>query len=100
MTDLIFRLLKDRELSGYELAGALRQASLIFRNKGELHLYPALHELERRGFLISRWVSGNKVETKYYRLSVLGEYYLESHKQLPPLEYLRARIKQYICRTI
>src|SRR5437667_11011631 len=36
-------------------------------------LYPALHRLERRGWLASKWESRNgKREFKYYRLSAAG----------------------------
>lgn len=100
LTESIFRLFRHGELSGYELACALRKTSSVFRNKGELYLYPALHELERRGLLTSRWRSShNSGATKYYRLSVLGEYY-RSHKKLNPFKYLRERVKQYLCKNI
>jgi DNA-binding PadR family transcriptional regulator len=36
-------------------------------------LYPALHRLERKGWLASKWESGEgKRELKYYRLMAAG----------------------------
>ena len=37
-------------------------------------LYPAVHRLERKGWLASKWESGEgKRELKYYRLTALGK---------------------------
>ena len=42
-------------------------------------LYPALHRLERKGWIVSQWtVSENKQRTKTYRLTVSGKKQLAS----------------------
>jgi DNA-binding PadR family transcriptional regulator len=46
-------------------------------------LYPALHRLERRGWLESEWgVSENNRKAKYYRLTARGRAQLRSEVTL------------------
>ena len=41
-------------------------------------LYPALHRLERRGWIAASWdVSDNNRKAKYYRLTAAGKKQLE-----------------------
>ena len=48
---LLLNLLSEREMYGYELARAIRTTSQGAIDVGEGVLYPALHTLERRGWL-------------------------------------------------
>ena len=74
---LVLRLLAAREMYGYELAQAIREATRQAISLGEGVLYPALHVLERRGLLRTRrrLVSGRT--RVYYALTPSGRRRLE-----------------------
>ena len=70
---LILRLLKDREMYGYDLATAIREATGGEISLGEGVIYPTLHDLERQNLVGS---SHRKVGGRtriYYRLTGKGE---------------------------
>jgi PadR family transcriptional regulator PadR len=71
---LILKLLSERDMYGYEIIQeAARRSSDVFQFK-EGTLYPALHQLHRRGFLRSDWrVGKNGRERKYYGLTPKGK---------------------------
>jgi transcriptional regulator len=57
------------------IEGATRDALLV----GEGTLYPALHRLERAGYVTAEWgLSENNRQAKFYRLSATGRRRLES----------------------
>jgi PadR family transcriptional regulator PadR len=71
---LILRTLQWGAQHGHGIAQAIRA------NSGELlqvetgSLYPALHRLERQGWLASEWkTTVNKQRAKYYRLTAAGK---------------------------
>jgi PadR family transcriptional regulator PadR len=70
---LILRLLSQRDMYGYEIIQeASRRSENAFKFK-EGTLYPALHQLQRQGYLRSKWQtaeSGRK--RKYYSLTASG----------------------------
>jgi PadR family transcriptional regulator PadR len=70
---LILRLLSHRDMYGYEIIQeASRRSENAFKFK-EGTLYPALHQLQRQGYLRSKWQtaeSGRK--RKYYSLTARG----------------------------
>jgi PadR family transcriptional regulator PadR len=70
---LILRLLSQRDMYGYEIIHeASRRSEKAFQFK-EGTLYPALHQLQRQGYLRSEWLtaeSGRK--RKYYSLTAKG----------------------------
>jgi PadR family transcriptional regulator PadR len=70
---LILTLLSEREMYGYEIIQeAARRSRDAFQFK-EGTLYPALHQLERRGLLRAEWrVAENGRERKYYGLTPAG----------------------------
>jgi PadR family transcriptional regulator PadR len=70
---LILKLLSERDMYGYEIIQeAARRSSDVFEFK-EGTLYPALHQLHRRGYLRSEWrVGKNGRERKYYGLTTKG----------------------------
>jgi DNA-binding PadR family transcriptional regulator len=44
-------------------------------------LYPALHRLERQGWIESEWkLTGNKQRAKYYRLTAAGRKQLNAER--------------------
>jgi PadR family transcriptional regulator PadR len=70
---LILKLLSERDMYGYEIIQeAARRSGDTFQFK-EGTLYPALHQLHRRGYLRSEWrVGKNGRERKYYGLTTKG----------------------------
>jgi PadR family transcriptional regulator, regulatory protein PadR len=70
---LLLSVLGDGPLHGYRIIEALRERSGAVLDLGEGTVYPALHRLERSGWLSSAWsdVDGRKRRT--YRLTPLGQ---------------------------
>jgi transcriptional regulator len=78
---LILRTLQWGPQHGHGIGQAIRA------NSGELlqvetgSLYPALHRLERQGWLASEWgLSENKQRAKYYRLTAAGKKQLSAEQ--------------------
>ncbi|HMD99806.1 MAG TPA: PadR family transcriptional regulator [Terriglobia bacterium] len=70
---LILRALQRRPLHGYAIAEFIEQTSEEVLRVEEGALYPALHRLELRGWLASKWdMSENNRRAKYYRLTAAG----------------------------
>lgn len=71
---LLLNLLSRGEMYGYEiLQQAFRRSAHAFEFK-EGTLYPALHQLERRGEIKSTWrTADNGRERKYYSLTAKGK---------------------------
>src|SRR5215467_10739881 len=71
---LILKALSRGEMHGYGIAQFIQRASEDVLHVEEGALYPALHRLEVRGWLESKWgVSTNNRRAKYYRLSTIGQ---------------------------
>src|SRR5580698_7811518 len=70
---LLLNLLSRGEMYGYEiLQEAARRSANTFEFK-EGTLYPALHQLEKRGLVEAEWRTGeNGRERKYYSLTSKG----------------------------
>jgi transcriptional regulator len=71
---LILRTLQWGPQHGHGIGQAIRQQSedLLVVETGSL--YPALHRLEKRGWLKSEWgVSEANQRAKYYRMTVAGK---------------------------
>ena len=70
---LILKLLSERDMYGYEIIQeSLRRSQDAFEFK-EGTLYPALHQLHKRGYLRSEWRTGeNGKQRKYYSLTAAG----------------------------
>ena len=78
---LILRTLQWGQQHGHGIGQAIRA------NSGELlqvetgSLYPALHRLERQGWVASEWgLSENKQRAKYYRLTAAGKKQLSAEQ--------------------
>jgi PadR family transcriptional regulator PadR len=80
---LIFRLLSQRDMYGYEIIQeASRRSDNAFQFK-EGTLYPALHQLQRQGYLRSEWRTGeNGRLRKYYSLTAKGRKQAEERRRL------------------
>jgi PadR family transcriptional regulator, regulatory protein PadR len=75
---LILRTLAGGPLHGYAIAGRIQQASDDFLKVEEGSLYPALHRMERRGWIEAQWgLSETKRKAKYYRLTATGRAQLK-----------------------
>lgn len=70
---LVLRLLKDREMYGYELVQAIRDTTGEAIVLGEGVVYPMLHLLEREGALQSRRQTVAGRSRIYYTLTPTGE---------------------------
>ena len=65
-------------LHGYAIANSIQQTSQDVLKVDEGALYPALHRLEVRGLLRSKWgQSENNRRAKYYSLTAAGRRELE-----------------------
>jgi len=70
---LILKSLSGGPLHGYAIVRRIQQASHDFLKVEEGSLYPALHRMERRGWIDARWgPSETNRKAKYYRLTAAG----------------------------
>jgi PadR family transcriptional regulator len=70
---LILKILALEPLHGWAIAQRIRQMSGEVLQVGQSALYPALHKLERQGWIKSRWdVSITNRRVKYYALTRTG----------------------------
>src|SRR5215475_11364569 len=71
---LILRTLLRGAAHGHQIAKHIQRSTDDVLQVEHGSLYPALHRLERKGWLLSKWEkSGDaKRELKYYRLSAAG----------------------------
>ena len=70
---LILRTLQWGPQHGHGIGVAIRSSSDEVLNIDHGSLYPALHRLERQGWVDAEWkLSANKQRAKYYRLTAAG----------------------------
>lgn len=74
---LVLRSVREGALHGYAIGKRIRETSSGVLDVEEGALYPALHRLQKRGFLTSKW---GKTETnrraKFYSLTEVGAEHL------------------------
>ena len=76
---LILKALSRGPQHGYAIGRWIRNTTSDVLTIQEGALYPALHRLERRGFLEEEWgTSETGREAKFYRLSTAGQAQLKS----------------------
>jgi PadR family transcriptional regulator, regulatory protein PadR len=76
---LILKALSWGPMHGYGIGRWIRQTTEDVLTVQEGALYPALHRLQRRGWLDEEWgVTETGREAKYYRLSPAGRRQLRS----------------------
>jgi len=79
---LLLTLLEEEPMYGYQLAKELRRRSRGYFEFKEGTLYPALHRMEERGWLASRWqVVEEGPSRKYYHLTASGREELKRAHQ-------------------
>jgi PadR family transcriptional regulator PadR len=78
---LILRALALEAQHGWAISERLQQISKDVLQVQQGSLYPALHRLERRGWVKARWgASENNRRAKYYELTRSGRKQLEAEK--------------------
>jgi transcriptional regulator len=70
---LVLRTLAAEPMHGYSVARLIKERSKNVFLIEEGALYPALHRLERKGWIESEWgLSENNRKAKFYQLTVRG----------------------------
>ena len=88
---LILKIVALGPVHGYGVSQRIRQVSQDVLQVQQGSLYPALHRLEKRGFLQADWgESDNGRQAKFYRLSAKGR------KQLAAEELNWRRLSQAV----
>ena len=78
---LILKSLAREPLHGWGIAKRIQSLSDEVLSVQQGSLYPALHRLERRGWIKARWgASDNNRRAKYYELTTAGRKQLEAEK--------------------
>ena len=75
---LILKILALQPMNGWAISQRLKQISSDVLGVSDGSLYPALHKLERRGWIRAQWKSSeNNRRSKCYSLTRLGKKQLE-----------------------
>ena len=75
---LVLKTLTEGPLHGYKIVERLQQLSSGVIQVEEGSLYPALHRMEHRSWIVPEWgYSANNRRAKYYRLTRAGRKQLE-----------------------
>jgi PadR family transcriptional regulator, regulatory protein PadR len=78
---LILRILALEPQHGWAISERIHQVSSKVLQVHQGSLYPALHRLERRGWIKAHWgASENNRRAKYYELTKAGRKQLETEK--------------------
>jgi transcriptional regulator len=78
---LILRTLKWGRQHGHGIGLAIRAGSEDVLTVDHGSLYPALHRLERRGWISAEWkLTENKQRARYYRLTAAGRRQLDHER--------------------
>lgn len=78
---IILSILSRKESYGYEIIQKVKEISNSELEWGEGSLYPVLHKLEKKGYIISEWkVPDSGRKRKYYRVSEAGKEVLSQEK--------------------
>jgi len=78
---LILKIVALGPIHGYGISLRIRQISKKVLLVQQGSLYPALHRLEKRGWLASEWgESENGRQAKFYRLSAKGRKQLQAEE--------------------
>ena len=79
---LILRTLALEPQHGWAISERIQQVSRDVLQVPQGSLYPALHRLERRGWIKAEWgISDNNRRAKYYTLTAKGRRHLEAEAE-------------------
>jgi transcriptional regulator len=71
---LILSLVEDRQRHGYEISKLIESRSAGALSFNVASLYPMLYRLEKRGWILGRWVDkAGQRRRRYYRLTAAGK---------------------------
>ena len=92
---LILRTLSLQPMHGWAVSERIQQISSDVLRVQQGSLYPALHRLERRGWIKARWgASENNRKAKFYELTKAGRHQLEIERDA--WEKLTAAVSQIL----
>lgn len=75
---IILSVLSNEDMYGYDIIKAIEAKSGAVIVLGEGNVYPALHELEKKGYLSSYWVKQKTgPDRKYYHVTRKGKKELD-----------------------
>jgi len=75
---LILKIVALEPMNGWAISQRLKVISSDVLGVSDGSLYPALHKLERRGWITAQWKSsGNNRRAKFYSVTRLGRKQLE-----------------------
>lgn len=75
---LILKILALEPLNGWAISQRMKQISSDVLGVSDGSLYPALHKLERKGWIRAEWkASENNRRAKFYSLTQLGRKHLD-----------------------
>lgn len=95
---MILKVLSRGPTHGYGVTKWIRQTTDGALDVDDGALYPALHRLERRGWIDAEWgVSENNRRAKYYRLTVEGRRQLR--RELSSWAQFSAALSKIITAT-
>ena len=78
---LVLKTINLQPLHGWAISERIQQISNEVLQVQQGSLYPALHRLERRGWIKARWgTSENNRRAKYYELTRAGRKQLEAEE--------------------
>jgi PadR family transcriptional regulator, regulatory protein PadR len=78
---LILSLVEDRPRHGYEIGSLIEQRSGGMLRFNVASLYPLLYRLERRGWILGRWVEKpGQRRRRFYRLTAEGRKVLAAQR--------------------
>ena len=76
---LVLKTLTEGPLHGYNIVDRIHELSSDVIRVEEGSLYPALHRMERRGWIVADWgYSENNRRAKFYKLTRTGRRQLEN----------------------
>ncbi|MDT2045898.1 PadR family transcriptional regulator [Priestia aryabhattai] len=79
---LILSLLDSKPMYGYEIIKVLDLNSDGIFSFKEGTIYPILHNLENKGFIVSYWGEGNgNRKRKYYKINDSGKEFVKEKKK-------------------
>ena len=79
---LILKIVALEPLNGWAISQRLNQISSDVLGVSDGSLYPALHKLERRGWISAQWKpSGNNRRARFYSVTRLGRRQLEKETE-------------------
>jgi len=68
----LLSLLSRKKKYGFQIIKELKELSDNYFDLKEGTLYPALHRLEKKGYLKSEWITKEGLPRKYYRITKKG----------------------------